>query len=338
MSEAVADPASVALARRMLALRAMLFALVAGVLVALRLAVGTVSDPALWTLLALAAPAAPIATLFASRGLLFARLAAALLVLLVALFALTPLAGRGADPAAWVEAFALFKPWPLIVVALAVGRALDDLAALAETRPARDPAWTSLIVASGDIERIGRSLASVAAYAVAVVAFVLCLAFALAGLVGAPTDAAWLVKTPVHLALLALAALCAVLLVAAMSERPVPPHGTGSSLGEALGFASSARRRYLRTLIALLPVLGFVGTVLGIQRALSSLPAGFSAAGLAEPGADGAFTASLSGIATAFETTLMGLVASFAFQFVLASVERAESDRLVDRLVDAAGR
>ncbi|MEM6850029.1 MAG: MotA/TolQ/ExbB proton channel family protein, partial [Pseudomonadota bacterium] len=138
-----------------------------------------------------------------------------------------------------------------------------------------------------------------------------------------------------HGGLVVLAALCGVLIVAALSERPAPPLGSGSPLSEAFGFAAAGRRRYLRTLIALLPVLGFVGTVLGIQRALVQLPEGFSAS-FGEAGPDPAFTASLSGIATAFETTLIGLVASFVFQFVLAGIERAESARLVDHLVDHA--
>ena len=59
-------------------------------------------------------------------------------------------------------------------------------------------------------------------------------------------------------------------------------------------------------------------------------------ASFGEAGPDPAVTASLSGIATAFETTLIGLVASFVFQFVLAGIARAESARLVDHLVDHA--
>ncbi|MEM7693053.1 MAG: MotA/TolQ/ExbB proton channel family protein [Pseudomonadota bacterium] len=311
---------AVTAARRVLAIRASLFALVAGVLVAFSLATGA-ANPSLATVLALAAAAAPLAVLFASRGLALLSLASGLLLLLVGLFALTPFVDGGLD----VAAFGRFAPWPLIVVGFAVGRALDDLAALAETRPARDPAWCAHVIASGDTERIGRTLGACAAYTVGVAVLVLCLAFAVG-------DAAWLVKTPVHGALVVLASLCAVLLVAALSEpRPRP----GAPLGEAFDVAAAGRRRYLRTLIALLPVLGFVGTVLGLQRALSQLPEGFSES-FAAAGPDSAFTASLVGIATAFETTLIGLVGSFVFQFILAGVERAEAARLADHLVDHA--
>lgn len=92
-------------------------------------------------------------------------------------------------------------------------------------------------------------------------------------------------------------------------------------------------RRFVRSMISFLPVLGFVGTVLGIMTALGALPEQLSGdiSALSQNTGDSAALAdglqnSLSGIAIAFETTLLGLVGSLVASFVLAWIEKTEME------------
>lgn len=81
------------------------------------------------------------------------------------------------------------------------------------------------------------------------------------------------------------------------------------ALADASATGLSARReRFIRALIGLMPLLGFLGTVAGIMKALAGLPGLFGGQGV-----DGdALTPVLQGLATAFETTLVGLVGAAA--------------------------
>lgn len=86
--------------------------------------------------------------------------------------------------------------------------------------------------------------------------------------------------------------------------------------------------RTMRALIAFLPLLGFIGTVIGLATAIAALrDAGGGAAGTA------AIAASLSGLAVKFETTLLGLGGALAATALLVLLERAEAglDVAVDR-------
>jgi biopolymer transport protein ExbB/TolQ len=72
-----------------------------------------------------------------------------------------------------------------------------------------------------------------------------------------------------------------------------------------------------------IPVLGFIGTVLGLSISMSGFGETLSA------GADtGKLTESLKqitgGLSTAFETTLQGLVAAFAIQLTLTTLKKNE--------------
>lgn len=81
------------------------------------------------------------------------------------------------------------------------------------------------------------------------------------------------------------------------------------ALGDASATGLSVRReRFIRALIGLMPLLGFLGTVAGIIDAMAGLPALFS--GDEVDGAD--LRPVLQGLATAFETTLVGLVGAAA--------------------------
>lgn len=76
-----------------------------------------------------------------------------------------------------------------------------------------------------------------------------------------------------------------------------------------------------------IPVLGFIGTVLGLSQAISEfttvLSAGRDVATIAE-GLRGV----TAGLATAFETTLVALVAALAIQLLMVTLRRSESEFL----------
>lgn len=81
-----------------------------------------------------------------------------------------------------------------------------------------------------------------------------------------------------------------------------------------------ASRRYLRALIPLLPLLGFLGTVVGLTTALADLPQGLASGGAPD------ISASLGGLAIKFETTLLGLLSSMMAMAILGSLEKREAE------------
>lgn len=213
--------------------------------------------------------------------------------------------------------------WPLVACCLAAGRALDDLALRsAIVTSLRRPLRTPAAPLDG---RLVRSAGALALYALAATIALLSLLFLIAASLQRPASLDWLISTPVHIAILTL--FCAICILLAQSwfdhlrsASLAAPHEQRHADQAAL--RAAAQRRLLRTLIGLLPVLGFLGTVLGIMQALASLPVALAV----QPGAeDPGLADSLRGIATAFETTLLGLVGSVAATLVLASVERAEA-------------
>lgn len=109
--------------------------------------------------------------------------------------------------------------------------------------------------------------------------------------------------TAVHLALALVSGAVLAGLLIVMARRALAPRA----------------RDFLRALTGLLPLLGFTGTVLGIMAALSVLPEVLGAPA-ADPG-DGAMGSLLRGLATAFETTLIGLVAAAVAGFLTALVQ-----------------
>lgn len=76
-----------------------------------------------------------------------------------------------------------------------------------------------------------------------------------------------------------------------------------------------------------IPVLGFIGTVLGLSRAIGSFTAvlGVSEDVSAITGALGKVTA---GLATAFDTTLVALVAALIVQLVMIMIKKSEEEFL----------
>lgn len=84
----------------------------------------------------------------------------------------------------------------------------------------------------------------------------------------------------------------------------------------------AASRQFVRALLPFLPLLGFLGTVIGLATAISELPRGLT------EGADHAFdiSASLAGLAVKFETTLLGLMASMISSLALNFLEKREAE------------
>lgn len=76
-----------------------------------------------------------------------------------------------------------------------------------------------------------------------------------------------------------------------------------------------------------IPILGFIGTVLGLSLAMAS----FGGADLTDVNElKGSVTAITSGLATAFNTTLLGLILSMILMFPMSAVQKAEEDCLTD--------
>jgi hypothetical protein len=102
---------------------------------------------------------------------------------------------------------------------------------------------------------------------------------------------------------------------------------------EALARLHSASRRLIRALISFLPLLGFLGTVIGLTAAIGGLPASLG------PGASGNIdiSASLLGLAVKFETTLLGLLGALIASLLLALLEKREGEMAAEtqHLIDS---
>jgi biopolymer transport protein ExbB/TolQ len=78
-----------------------------------------------------------------------------------------------------------------------------------------------------------------------------------------------------------------------------------------------------------IPVLGFIGTVLGLSQAIGAFSSVLgSATDVSEISV--ALRGVTAGLATAFETTLVALVAALAIQLLLTALKKAEEDFLDD--------
>lgn len=108
----------------------------------------------------------------------------------------------------------------------------------------------------------------------------------------------------------------------------------GEGTPVALAGFHDAARRFFRALLSFLPLLGFLGTVVGLATAIGALRFD-GAAGAPDVGA------SLAGLALKFETTLLGLVGAIVSAALLAALERREAEldaaclRLVEAMPDA---
>ena len=106
----------------------------------------------------------------------------------------------------------------------------------------------------------------------------------------------------------------------ARSGGPESDAGPLSPAAAQDGFHRAARQ-FARGLVPFLPLLGFLGTVVGLAAAMAELPQGLGAGG---GGAD--IAASLAGLAIKFETTLLGLIGSIVASLLIAIMERRETE------------
>lgn len=314
---------------RLLALRAALFALIAAIAEALALvllapdfagahrlaaALLIAAGPLLAASLSVAAILRPLAAVC----IFFAAVATAAIAV-----SFLPVADpAGMTPGDLSAPLAGLAFWPSMAFFLAAGRALDDLALWSALNAApRGPDRAAAVADGAPV----RSAGALVLYALATALALLSLMFLAATLLRRQASIEWLISTPVHVAIIVL--FCAICVLLAQSWSDHLRAATRAGAAEAGERRAAAQRRLLRTLIGLLPVLGFLGTVVGIMQALANLPVALAV----QPGTqDAGLAESLRGIATAFETTLLGLVGSIAATLALASVERAEAIREAD--------
>ncbi len=88
----------------------------------------------------------------------------------------------------------------------------------------------------------------------------------------------------------------------------------------ALDSFDDAARSFLRGLLPVLPLLGFLGTVIGLALAVSDLQGAIDV-----DGGPSALARVLSGLSVKFETTLLGLLFSIAGGLLLALLEKSEA-------------
>jgi biopolymer transport protein ExbB/TolQ len=81
-------------------------------------------------------------------------------------------------------------------------------------------------------------------------------------------------------------------------------------------------RFWATSFMQLLPLLGFLGTVIGLAVAISELPHGVTEG----TGQALDISASLAGLAVKFETTLLGLIASMISSLSLSFLEKREAE------------
>ncbi len=106
--------------------------------------------------------------------------------------------------------------------------------------------------------------------------------------------------------------------------------------GRSLDGFHRASRKMVRALLSFLPLLGFLGTVIGLTAAIGGLPSDLG------PEAQGGIDigASLVGLAVKFETTLLGLAGGLIASLLLALLEKHEEELAAEcrHLVEALAR
>lgn len=273
---------------------------------------------------------------YASLSTLFASLSVTLLALGTIDFTQPDVAGESGALVAGLSTLAF---WPLIVIGILAGGALDSLATASDALQIARKRGFALVMGKNIQEQFVRSTGALVNFAIALSLSTLSIVVYAADTLGAAASLGWLVGTPIHLAILVLFAAICCLLVSVWADvaRPTGKSEDGLYPADMIVMRSHAQRRFLRTLIALLPVMGFLGTVWGIKVALSYIPRELffqdQSGDVSKAISD--MTTSLKGIATAFETTLLGLVGSIAATLALAQIERAEAFRDAEEALDA---
>lgn len=161
------------------------------------------------------------------------------------------------------------------------------------------PLILAALSASFGLELLGQSLLR-RAFTLGVFGFVIIVSvLSLAGLDGMIDR--WVLRTPIH--------LC-ILLMAAVVIAAVLPRFFGAA-------RMPAQEGFIENFTQLLPLLGFAGTIWGITIALSALPSVFHDQS-GQSAQSEILNEMLLGLATAFETTLLGVAAAIVISFLSA--------------------
>lgn len=105
----------------------------------------------------------------------------------------------------------------------------------------------------------------------------------------------------------------------------------GQAEADASGVDSSFT--VVRALIWTIPILGFIGTVIGLSRAIGNFTAVLAEAGMDAASIKSKLGPVVNGLATAFETTLVALLAAVAIQLLSTWVYKRE-ETLLDAMAD----
>ena len=91
--------------------------------------------------------------------------------------------------------------------------------------------------------------------------------------------------------------------------------------------ANAASHTMVKVFLWAIPIMGFIGTVMGISESVTSLAGGMSGAESME-GMKESIKAVTSGLGIAFDTTLVALVMSIILSFPASAIQKAEEDLL----------
>lgn len=106
---------------------------------------------------------------------------------------------------------------------------------------------------------------------------------------------------------------------AAATGAPSWPWSAGEARIAAARALRDGTRRFMRQLLALLPLIGFLGTVVGLSAAIGALPHD-----LAQGAGRVDIAGTVGGLAVKFETTLLGLAGAVVGALGLGWLERSE--------------
>jgi biopolymer transport protein ExbB/TolQ len=113
------------------------------------------------------------------------------------------------------------------------------------------------------------------------------------------------------------------------ARKSVPEVGALlSAQAETDGAVVDSSYAMLKVLIWCIPILGFIGTVVGISQAVREFDQGIQAADADIRVIKSALGSVTNGLAVAFDTTYLGLILSMVIMFPTNSVQKAEEDLL----------
>jgi len=101
---------------------------------------------------------------------------------------------------------------------------------------------------------------------------------------------------------------------------------TGETVRTNFSAAIDSDRRLLGTIVAVLPLLGFLGTIVGISSSMQTLEVTLSGAAMGSDELQSLLRESLGGLSLAFETTVLGIGSSAALLITAAFIDKLLTD------------